>query len=126
MLVTPMAFKIVANRPHAGLSLASLSCSRQELLFPLRRGSAAEQYAETPQYLRKKLFPMHPTLRLAGLLNPLDAPHHMRVDDDCSYREGVVTDRPIKKGAGSFVDIGKRLVRAIEDTWCISGTVMPL
>ncbi|CAN0292382.1 unnamed protein product, partial [Scytosiphon promiscuus] len=66
------------------------------------------QYAETPQYLRKQLFPMHPSLRLAGLLNPLDAPHHMRADDLCPFREGVVLDRTIKKGAGSFVDIGKR------------------
>lgn len=68
------------------------------------------QYAETPQYLRKQLFPMHPSLRLAGLLNPLDAPHHMRADDLCPFREGVVLDRTIKKGAGSFVDIGKRKV----------------
>ncbi|CAN0505660.1 unnamed protein product, partial [Ectocarpus sp. 12 AP-2014] len=66
------------------------------------------QYAETPQYLRKQLFPMHSSLRLAGLLNPLDAPHHMRADDACPFREGVVLDRTIKKGAGSFVDIGKR------------------
>lgn len=68
------------------------------------------QYAETPQYLRKQLFPMHSSLRLAGLLNPLDAPHHMRADDLCPFREGVVLDRTIKKGAGSFVDIGKRKV----------------
>eukprot|EP00752_Nemacystus_decipiens_P003696 g3406.t1 len=66
------------------------------------------QYAETPQYLRKQLFPMHSSLRLAGLLNPLDAPHHMRADDLCPFREGVVLDKTIKKGAGSFVDIGKR------------------
>ena len=66
---------------------------------------------ETPQYLRKKLFPMHSSLRLAGLLNPLDAPHHMRADDECPFREGVVLDKAVKKGAGSFVDIGKRKVR---------------
>jgi predicted SPOUT superfamily RNA methylase MTH1 len=36
------------------------------------------QYLETPQYLRKALFPIHPDLKLAGLLNPLDAPHHLR------------------------------------------------
>lgn len=44
-------------------------------------------------------------------MNPLDAPHHMRADDDCPFREGVVLDRTIKKGAGSFVDIGKRKVK---------------
>lgn len=53
---------------------------------------------------------MHSSLRLAGLLNPLDAPHHMRADDVCPFREGVVLDRTVKKGAGSFVDIGKRKV----------------
>lgn len=57
---------------------------------------------------------MHPSLRLAGLLNPLDAPHHMRADDLCPFREGVVLDRTIKKGAGSFVDIGKRKVWAVK------------
>ncbi|XP_064396487.1 putative methyltransferase C9orf114 isoform X2 [Halichondria panicea] len=68
------------------------------------------QYLETPQYLRKQLFPMHPDLRLAGLLNPLDCPHHMRLDDHTSFREGVVLDRPIKQGArgGSYVDCGMR------------------
>lgn len=34
----------------------------------------------------------------------------MRADDDCPYREGVVVERPVKKGAGSFVHIGKRKV----------------
>ena len=32
------------------------------------------QYLECPQYLRKKLFPMHPDLKYAGVLNPIDAP----------------------------------------------------
>lgn len=53
---------------------------------------------------------MHSSLRLAGLLNPLDAPHHMRAEDECPFREGVVLDRTVKKGAGSFVDVGKRKV----------------
>jgi len=64
------------------------------------------QYLETPQYLRKALFPQHPDLRFAGLLNPLDAPHHMRRDDACPFREGVTLDRPTKAGEGSLVDCG--------------------
>ncbi len=32
----------------------------------------------------------------------------MRIDDESTYREGVVLDRPIKKGDGSFVNIGLR------------------
>lgn len=29
------------------------------------------QYLETPQYLRKHLFKMHPDLKNAGLMNPI-------------------------------------------------------
>ena len=39
-------------------------------------------------------------------MTALDAPHHLRVADFCDYREGVVVDRPVKKGRGSYVDIG--------------------
>lgn len=52
------------------------------------------QYLETPQYLRKQLFPMHPNLRLAGLLPPLDLPHHVRFEEESPYREGLVIDEP--------------------------------
>ncbi|XP_063687188.1 putative methyltransferase C9orf114 [Bolinopsis microptera] len=64
------------------------------------------QYLETPQYLRKALFPHHPDLKFAGLLNPLDCPHHMRRDEQYPFREGVVLKRPTKKGKGCFVDCG--------------------
>jgi predicted SPOUT superfamily RNA methylase MTH1 len=62
------------------------------------------QYVETPQYLRKALIPMHPDLRLAGLLPPLDAPHHMRATEWKAYREGVVMQS--RPGSGSYIDIG--------------------
>ena len=70
------------------------------------------QYLETPQYLRKIIFPKHRDLQFVGLLNPLDCPHHMRIDDKCKYREGVVLDRPPKsKGkGGSYVNAGMRKV----------------
>ena len=32
----------------------------------------------------------------------------MKVDDNVPYREGVVLDRPFKKGHGSFVNVGMR------------------
>ncbi|KAE8308957.1 putative RNA methyltransferase-domain-containing protein [Aspergillus transmontanensis] len=38
-------------------------------------------YLETPPYLRKHLFPMHPNLRGAGLLPSLDMPHHLRANE---------------------------------------------
>lgn len=62
-------------------------------VFDDRKWSSAMQffvrnlaYLETPQYLRKTLFKMHPFLRMAGLQNPLDAPHHMRANEWLPYR----------------------------------------
>lgn len=62
------------------------------------------QYCECPQYLRRKFFPMHPDLQFAGLLPPLDMPHHLRRNDVLDYREGVVTEE--KSELGSLVDCG--------------------
>ncbi|XP_015588362.1 putative methyltransferase C9orf114 homolog [Cephus cinctus] len=64
------------------------------------------QYLECPQYLRKYFFPLHKDLQYAGLLNPLDAPHHLRQQDVSLFREGVVTNKPIKTGKGSQVNVG--------------------
>ncbi|KAL8762567.1 MAG: hypothetical protein Q9184_001475 [Pyrenodesmia sp. 2 TL-2023] len=50
-------------------------------------------YLETPPFLRKHLFPMHPDLKLAGSLPSLDMPHHLRRDDWCQYREGVTVEK---------------------------------
>jgi hypothetical protein len=60
-------------------------------------------------------------LQYAGLLNPLDAPHHMRIDEVSPYREGVVLNRPVKENRGSFVDCGMRKVRrdGVRFTRCI-------
>lgn len=64
------------------------------------------QYLECPQYLRKFFFPLHKDLKFSGLLNPLDAPHHLRQQNDFDYREGVVVNKPAKEGKGSYVNIG--------------------
>ncbi|EEC76875.1 hypothetical protein OsI_15077 [Oryza sativa Indica Group] len=45
------------------------------------------QYLETPQYLRRRLFPMHNNLKFVGLLPPLDAPHHLRKHEWSEFRE---------------------------------------
>lgn len=48
------------------------------------------EYAECPQYLRKRLFAIEPDLKYAGLIHPLEAQHHLRTSQiDCPYREGV-------------------------------------
>jgi predicted SPOUT superfamily RNA methylase MTH1 len=65
-------------------------------------------YIETPQYLRKRLFKIKPTLRYAGILPPLRTPHHplakrakeLKVGE---CREGAVT---AITGSGSLIDIG--------------------
>jgi len=64
------------------------------------------EYLETPQYLRKALFPKSPALRFAGLMNPLDTPHQMRATEWSPYREGVIINRPSKDGKGSWANIG--------------------
>ena len=64
------------------------------------------EYLETPQYLRKALFPKSPALRFAGLMNPIDTPHHVRATEWLPYREGVVINRPSKDAKGSWANIG--------------------
>lgn len=74
------------------------------------------QYLETPQYLRKALVPMHGDLKWVGVLNPLDAPHHLRKKEWLAYREGVVLPAesapwPLEKNmdgeaAGCWLDCG--------------------
>lgn len=44
------------------------------------------QYLECPQYLRKSFFPLHKDLKHTGLLNPLDAPHHLRQQNEFIFR----------------------------------------
>uniref|UniRef100_A0A7N6ARM8 28S rRNA (uridine-N(3))-methyltransferase n=1 Tax=Anabas testudineus TaxID=64144 RepID=A0A7N6ARM8_ANATE len=84
-------FKGVGKKGHACIQLARIL-----------------QYLECPQYLRKCFFPKHQDLQYAGLLNPLDSPHHMRIDEESEYREGIVLDRPTKQGKGSLVNCGMR------------------
>lgn len=64
------------------------------------------QYLETPQYLRKKLFPISPELKFVGLVAPLECHHHLKQDELFPYREGVVIKRPVKENSGSWVDVG--------------------
>lgn len=48
------------------------------------------EYAECPQYLRKRIFGIEPDLKYAGLIHPLEAQHHLRTSQiECPFREGV-------------------------------------
>ena len=66
------------------------------------------RYVETPQYLRKLLFPSTPTLRYAGVLPPLRTPHHPLEKHSSllkrgDLREGVVLER---NRGGVNIEIG--------------------
>lgn len=64
------------------------------------------KYLETPQYLRKALFPRHNSLRSVGLLPPLDAPHHLRKHEWAPYREGVTLMQRAPSSGCTLVDVG--------------------
>jgi len=57
-------------------------------------------YLETPPFMRKVLFPLHPNLRSQGLLPSLDMPHHPHKDEWLPYREGLTVDAAAKGGKG--------------------------
>ncbi|XP_056678859.1 putative methyltransferase C9orf114 homolog isoform X3 [Monodelphis domestica] len=67
-----------------------------------------DEEGEDVKYLRKAFFPKHQDLQFAGLLNPLDSPHHVRQEEVLEYREGIVLDRPTRPGRGSFVNCGMK------------------
>ncbi|KAK6929998.1 putative RNA methyltransferase [Dillenia turbinata] len=64
------------------------------------------RYLETPQYLRKSLFPKQNNLRFVGMLPPLDAPHHLRKHEWAPYREGVTLKERDPDSNGTLVDVG--------------------
>ncbi|XP_013139028.1 PREDICTED: putative methyltransferase C9orf114 isoform X2 [Papilio polytes] len=80
-----------------GLKIARKSCVQLARIL---------QYLECPQYLRKHFFPIHKDLEFAGLLNPLDAPHHLRMSNDFKFREGITMNKKVKPGRGSQVNVG--------------------
>ncbi len=62
-------------------------------------------YMNTPQYLRKKAFPIRAELKHVGILPPLRTPHHPvnSQPDVGDYRQGFTVKRNKK---GTYVDIG--------------------
>ena len=61
-------------------------------------------YMNTPQYLRKKVFPIIKELQYAGILPPLRTPHHPTEEvSQGDYRQGLTLKRTKK---GTIVDIG--------------------
>jgi hypothetical protein len=72
------------------------------------------RYMETPQYLRKRLFPLCEDLRYAGVLPPLRTPHHptsskmsgLRIGE---FREGVVDGEKVDIGVERPAKLDSRL-----------------
>lgn len=63
------------------------------------------EYMDTPQYLRKQVFPITPELKNVGILPPLRTPHHPASDElnRGDFRKGL-TKKRVRKG--TMVDIG--------------------
>src|ERR1035438_8032994 len=93
------------------------------------------EYLETPQYLRKRLFPLDESLRYAGLLPPLRIPSHKPKVAVSSlhpgeFREGAVLDDGVTVDVGlemplalsQRVAAGKRLTVKITSTTPLQGT----
>jgi methyltransferase len=65
------------------------------------------RYLDTPQYLRKILFPMMHQLKYAGILHPIKAPHHRVLEDIKKVKAGHVRTGVIVKVKGQlFVEVG--------------------
>ena len=64
-------------------------------------------YLDTPQYLRRRLYPLTPELEYAGILHPIKAPHHKKFEDIKSIRPGDIRVGVALKFKGVMhVDVG--------------------
>ncbi|HEX2068094.1 MAG TPA: RNA methyltransferase [Nitrososphaeraceae archaeon] len=65
------------------------------------------RYLDTPQYLRKILYPRMEILEYAGILHPIKSPHHKDREDIKNIKIGDVRVGVIAKDKGKFyVDVG--------------------
>jgi predicted SPOUT superfamily RNA methylase MTH1 len=65
------------------------------------------RYLDTPQYLRKTLYPRMHQLEYAGILHPIKAPHHKPPEDIKRVKAGDVRTGVIAKVKGQlFVEVG--------------------
>jgi hypothetical protein len=65
------------------------------------------RYLETPQYLRKKIFPLKPRLAYAGLLPPLKIPSHRPRVGISGLKDGEVREALVERREGVLVaDVG--------------------
>ena len=71
---------------------------------------------ETPPFMRKALFPLHPNLRLQGLLPTIEMPHHPHRDEHLPYMEGLsIAGTPDNPAHKTIVDVGLRKPISIKE-----------
>lgn len=70
--------------------------------------SSLLKYMECPQYLRKRLFPLRPELKYAGILPPLRTPHHPTESKLEELKDGELREGVVVKSNRSFslIDVG--------------------
>lgn len=65
------------------------------------------RFLETPQYLRRTLYPKTEDLRFAGSLSPLKIPSHVQTADPRKVKSGDIRDGVVIFARGQkFVDVG--------------------
>ena len=73
------------------------------------------EFMDTPQYLRRILYPKIAELEFAGILHPLKAPHHKPSIDPKKIKVGDIRQGvPAKVKGGYFVDAGLNALVPLE------------
>jgi len=75
-------------------------------------------YLDTPQYLRKQLFPHMKELEFAGILHPLKSPHHKQRQDAKDIKIGDIRVGVIVDIKGSLCKCWIRTPCQVHWPWC--------
>ena len=63
------------------------------------------EYLDTPQYLRKKIYPKLESLKYVGKLHPIRSPHHKDKNSVNNIRNGEVRVGILEKKVISFMQM---------------------
>jgi len=75
------------------------------------------RYLDTPQYLRKSIFPRTALLEYAGIMHPINAPHHREKQRLEDLKLGDVRVGVIQRVKGAlYVDVGMSILLPFEGT----------
>ncbi len=99
------------------VSLIARACAifRVRTIYVYRDGADGDgnllatilRYLETPQFLRRRMFPMVNDLKFAGVLQPLKIPSHVTPADPKKIQTGDIREGITVAARGrSFVDVG--------------------